>query len=133
MKNHHLAAVRDFEPEAPQPRALLLVGARAGDGIELEAAGIEPLRQGGDSSAFARCVPALKDHDGGHIVVPARFFQVVEPRLQPRQHQFEFFPRELFLRLMFSSMGNARFYKEVIGCPGNLHCAVATFGPRQES
>src|ERR1035437_3251648 len=95
----HLTAVGDFQPEAPQPGALLLVGARSGDGIELETARVQPLGQGRDGRALARGVPALEHDHGRDAVVPARLLEIVQALLNGGQGQFVLLARQLPLEV----------------------------------
>ena len=99
IENDHLAAVGDLQPEAPQPGPLLLVGAGSGDGVQLESARIEPLRQGGDGGALAGGVPAFEHDHGRHAVVPAGLFQIVQALLQRRQGESVILARELPLQV----------------------------------
>ena len=85
VEDHHLAAVRRLQPEAPQPGTLLLVGARSGDGIELEPARIQALRKGRDRRALSGGVPAFEDDDGRYALVPAGLFEIVQAVLDRRQ------------------------------------------------
>jgi hypothetical protein len=72
-----------------------LKGARGLDGVELEAARVQPRRQQVDGCALSGCVPTLKDDNARYLGVPAGFFQVVEPPLQAR---------DLYLVLRFGKL-----------------------------
>ncbi len=99
IEDHHLAAVRHLQPEAPQPGTLLLVGAGRGDGIELEPARVQALGESGDCRALAGSVPAFEDNHRRHAVVPARLFQIVETMLHRRQRPLVLLPREFPLEV----------------------------------
>ncbi len=99
IEDDHLAAVRRLQPEAPQPRTLLLVGSRRGDGIEFEAARIQALGQRRYGGSLARRVPAFENNERGHTVVPARFLQIVQAQLQAGNSALVFFPGKLLLQV----------------------------------
>jgi len=79
VENGHLAIVGQFEPKAPQPGHVCFVRARRLDGIQLEAARIEPLRQQVDGGPLASGIPALKNDHAGDVGVPTCFLQIVQP------------------------------------------------------
>jgi len=85
VENGHFAAVGNLEPEAPEPRVLLLVGAGRGDGVELEPAGVQPGGERGNGAALAGGFPAFEHDDRGLAVVPAGLFEVEEAALQGGQ------------------------------------------------
>ena len=99
IEDDHLAAVGHFQPEAPQPRTLLLISSRRGDGVQLEAARIESLGERRDGRSLARSVPAFENDDGGYAVVPAGLLQVVQTQLQSRDAALVFFAGELLLQI----------------------------------
>src|SRR5688572_29811225 len=63
VEHRDLARTRKLLPEPPEVMARLLVRARRRDRVDLEAAGVEFLREPADRAAFPRGVPALERDD----------------------------------------------------------------------
>ncbi len=135
IEDDHLAAVGDLQPEAPQPGPLLLVGARRGDGIELEAARIEPLGQRADGRSLARGVPAFEDDHGGHMPGPSRPFRDRRGAPASREAALVLFPGELLLEvdiLQHKQTFNSTQRSSRVGRPSaqDARCSVAAWRPR---
>src|SRR4051794_8786300 len=82
IEDEHLAAIGHLQPETPEPRILLLVGARRPNRVDAKTARIEALRYCRDCFAFAGGVPPF-EHDYGRVfVIPASLFEIVKTLLQ---------------------------------------------------
>src|SRR5262249_38059159 len=72
-------------PEAIQPRVLLLVGARGCDGVNPQAARVEPARQHADQADLACAGPALEDDQRRYARLEQRLLHVIQALLERAQ------------------------------------------------
>src|SRR5262249_35462194 len=99
VEDRHLALSWDLQPEAPEPGAELLEGARRTGRMQTESAWIKPLRQCRDRAALTGSIPSLEHDDRRDAALPTVDFEVVKPALQSSKCALVLFARELALQI----------------------------------